>query len=461
MKKHSNTLSDNTPRILSLVDRNPNSPTNGCCDRQYWHYKTTDFSNARFQEAGLSLALIYKNSAKGNVYKNDNFLKIIESIMNFWVKTQNKNGSFSESIPKENSFVATAFSSNAAAETLKILNIRPANIITSLEKSAHWLSKYNDLEVSNHQAGAVRFFYNMYELTGNEKYKTLAKDKLNTLLNIQSKEGWFPEYGGPDAGYLSLTINFLSSYFEAGNDNDVIEPINRAKEYLSHFIYPDGTFGGEIFSRNSEIFFTSDQNISHLDDRYLIWLSSLQINLDIKPKKNFEIYFDESGIFVHSDKKYYIVCNLKKGGAIKVFKNGKLVYSDCGLVAKHKKNILTNCIYGDYETKLVNSENEKYAEIRGYMYKTKPMRLSPLRNSAIRVLTSIGFSDYVVHQAKRKLITGAQRTNIRFERRIDFSDPSNVKIEDKVNSKINFEKAKKAPFMHTASSGFFKESDLE
>ena len=31
------------PRILHMLDRNPFSPTHGCFDREYWHYRTADF----------------------------------------------------------------------------------------------------------------------------------------------------------------------------------------------------------------------------------------------------------------------------------------------------------------------------------------------------------------------------------------------------------------------------------
>ncbi|MBU0899174.1 MAG: terpene cyclase/mutase family protein [Nanoarchaeota archaeon] len=446
------------PRLLTLIDRNPHSPTHGCCDRQYWHYKTTDFPNARLQEMALSLALIYKNAPKGSIYKNDKMLKVIESILNFWVKIQHKSGSFSEALSNENSFVAASFSSNAVIETLKILGTKPERVIAALEKSAGWLAEHDDLMVCNHQAGAVPFLYSLYELTGKDIYRRIAKDKLNKLLKIQSKEGWFPEYNGPDAGYLSLTVSFLSSYYEMSKDTDVAEPIKQAMDYLSHFVYPDGTFGGEVFSRNSEIFFSAGQDAKHMDDMYLIWLTSLQKKLNINQKTNFERYFDESGIFVHSGKNLYVICNFKKGGTIKVFKNSRIAYQDCGLVAKHGNYILTNCFYGGYDTEFAN----RIAKISGCMYKAKPMRLSPITNSAIKIMSAFGMSDLVVRMAKRKLITGAKKTNIRFERTIDFTDIDNIEIKDKIlgGDNIEFEKAKRAPFTHTASSNFFRESDF-
>ena len=35
------------PKILTLGDRNPHSPTYGCFDRNFWHYKIIDFPSRK------------------------------------------------------------------------------------------------------------------------------------------------------------------------------------------------------------------------------------------------------------------------------------------------------------------------------------------------------------------------------------------------------------------------------
>lgn len=44
-----------TKRIIGFIDKESESPTFGCADRAYWHYKTIDYFNARYQEAILIL----------------------------------------------------------------------------------------------------------------------------------------------------------------------------------------------------------------------------------------------------------------------------------------------------------------------------------------------------------------------------------------------------------------------
>src|SRR6187455_1045968 len=54
------------PRILASVDRNSFGPTYGCCDRQFWHYRTAAFPSEMYQEAALPLALAYTRRLPGN-----------------------------------------------------------------------------------------------------------------------------------------------------------------------------------------------------------------------------------------------------------------------------------------------------------------------------------------------------------------------------------------------------------
>ena len=57
------------PRLLHLIDQNPYSPTYGCFDRAFWHYRTMDFPCGMSQEMVLPLALVYANEYPGNRYQ--------------------------------------------------------------------------------------------------------------------------------------------------------------------------------------------------------------------------------------------------------------------------------------------------------------------------------------------------------------------------------------------------------
>lgn len=57
------------PRLLHLIDRNPLSPTYGCFDRAYWHYRTMDFPCGMSQEFVLPLALVYARDYPDNTFR--------------------------------------------------------------------------------------------------------------------------------------------------------------------------------------------------------------------------------------------------------------------------------------------------------------------------------------------------------------------------------------------------------
>ena len=241
------------PRLLSLLNRNPFSKAYGCFDREYWHNTIIDFPCARKQEAVLTLALLY-NKKNTHYYQNKLILEWINAALSFWTKIQNKNGSFNEWFPNENSFVATAFTSYAVSETLLLIgNIKnKKKIISSLEKAANFLNNVTEEKVLNQSSGAALALFNIHLLTKKQKYKKAAQQKINFLLKNQTKEGWFNEYGGPDIGYLSLTIDYLTKYYKKTKNQKVLDSIKKATSFLVYFLHPNLTVGGSYASRNTE-----------------------------------------------------------------------------------------------------------------------------------------------------------------------------------------------------------------
>src|SRR5271168_3660231 len=51
-------VGDNAKRLLAMQDQDPCSPSHGCFHYAYWRDKTSEFPDARFQEAGAALGLL-------------------------------------------------------------------------------------------------------------------------------------------------------------------------------------------------------------------------------------------------------------------------------------------------------------------------------------------------------------------------------------------------------------------
>ena len=183
----------------------------------------------------------------------------------------------------------------------------------------------------------------------------------------QSSEGWWSEYGGPDAGYLSLMLDYLARYHALLPREDLNHALTRATHFLLHFTHPNGTFGGEYLSRNTEYLIPSGIALRSaeegarmlysfaaealqkragvtphsLDDRYLCYILynwvvaglagviPLPDTIQKLSGRRFDVFFEEAGIWVVQNDVYYFVANLRKGGSFRLYgKEGW--YADSG-----------------------------------------------------------------------------------------------------------------------------------
>lgn len=492
-------VSEQLPRLLGLLDRNPLSRTYGCFDRQYWHYRTVDFASTRSQEAVLILALLYSNKST-KYYQSPLILDWINASLDFWTKIQSRNGSFSEWYPKENSFVATAFSSYAVSETLLLLKDKIKNqekIIASLEKACKWLSTKRETIVQNQESGAIAAIYNIYLLTENPIYKQIAKAKTLEISEKQSTEGWFYEYGGADIGYLSLTIDYLAKYYKKSKDENALKAATKAIDFISYFIHPNLTFGGEYASRNTEYLIPDGFEIlseknkkaaaiskairdslknkttiapSSLDDRYLTYISytwlqagldskNISASLKIEPFKHFK----EAGIVIVNNKNYYLILNYKKGGAFKLFfKNSNKVVYDAGLQIKSGKNSYIS----SFLSKNLAAVNKNNIKIYGNFYKINTNPMTPIKNILLRSFQLVfGSSDLlgflIKNFLRRKLITSAKPSSFKFSR--EFTLNENIRVEDiirDINKVDELIIGGKFSYSYIPSSRYFQESEL-
>ena len=242
------------PRIFSLCDRDPNSDTRGCVDRNYWHYKQIDFPNARLQEAMLLFAILYTENFDGNIYYGKE--KVREwacSALDYWTNIQNQDGSFSEIYPNERSFCCTSFSTYSASESMLLLDDRMG--IDALIRSGKWLESHTNPDVSNQVAGSVIALYNVYLLTDDEFFKRAAEEKALFLIKLQDSSGFFPEYGGFDIGYQSITLSMLAKYFKKSNADYLPDVLQKGTEFLKKEINEIGDFDISNTSRKTQFFY--------------------------------------------------------------------------------------------------------------------------------------------------------------------------------------------------------------
>lgn len=482
------------PRILGNMDRNPFSPTYGCCHRDFWLDKTSDFPDAVRQFGLHALALVYKHKFPGNIYFNKK--KILDWIiagLDFWSSIQHKDGSFDEFYPNERGWVGpTAFTTFTSIETLNLVKSEVTQEFYNKIKSAIYLSSVfitkgesEEDHLANHHAMACLAVWKAYKMIKDEKLYDGYKRLWNGFMTYHNKEeGWSREYDGIDPGYLSATISFLGKIYQDNNDPEIFEVCKKSIETCSYFVYPNGFYAGSIGSRNTLHFYTHGFEIfakklplasaiaqkmllalsedklvtpEIMSDRYLFYRvpEFLQSYIDYTEAKddlpklpyelnNFSKYFEKAKIWVNSDNENYIISNLAKGGVIKIFekKKGKLIYNDCGLIGQlsNNKQITTQWIDPKHEIKI----RDKGFEIKGnFNYVPSNKYFNVYKFIIFRiVLLLIGWNPSWAHWLKgniRKiLMLGVRPAGLNFVLNLKIND-DNILIEKsikKLNKKI-------------------------
>lgn len=490
------------PKLLGLLDKNITSSTHGCFDREFWHYATSDTPSARKQEAVLTLALLFKlKHSKNPYFKSERVLEFIKAGLNYWTKIQEKNGSFNEWYPKENSFVATSFTLYAMTETLILLNIDDPKIKNSISKAAHWLINKKEERAMNQEAGSALALYNSYLITGDETFKIVSENKINNIYKKQDKEGWFIEYGGADIGYLSLAVDYLGKLYQKTNNKKLLDVLKKSCDFLSYFIHPDFTFGGVYGSRNTEyliphgfeIIADKDKSAllltsaireslkkqtyfpNSLDERYLsqILYTWIQAHMDSKNKyskdwlfkKNFNKDFENAGIYIFSNKNFYFVVNYKKSGVFKLYlKQKKKQVVDSGIFLKIRKKRFQSAWFGNSKFEIKNNR----IKVSGNFVKYKSNKTSPFKYFLIRLfqytfgrIEKIGL--FVKNKLRDFLITKNKKERHWFERIIEFKNSKIVIIDTLKIGEIPYfiYYGGKIENIYVPSSNYFSISDLD
>ncbi|MFI3237874.1 MAG: hypothetical protein R3Y47_07565 [Lachnospiraceae bacterium] len=490
----------NMPRVITQIDRDEHSKTYGSCDRNHWHLKIRDFSSAILQQSGLALALAYETEFEGNIYyRNENIKKWAIATVTYWAKIQLRDGSYNEYYPWEHGFPPTAFSLYSACEIYKRFQMKDEHIEAKMRKTCHYLMKHVETQAYNQEMASITALHNAYLILQEQFILDGVNVKLEHFLQQQSVDGWFPEYGGADIGYLSVCFDMLSEYYCLSQDARVLEPMHKTFAFIQYFIHPDSTVGGEYGSRNTTYFLPNGlQVLSNLgsgiaeraievlysntkkdnyfldstDDRYFShyvlhsFLRATEKRKQGAPaaseklpfEYNHHKVFEDAGLMTYRNDQYYMVVSTRKGGVIKVFADGEEKFIDCGYRVNYGGGCVsvTNWLDPSYDI----TYTEQGCVIKGYMNNIKFKTSSPILLMGLRVMAFI-FGNKLIHMLKKLIILVDKHDTIEFERVITFTDQG-ITLKDSVQNKEKFilEKASNMSARHVASGKFFMTSEL-
>ena len=476
-------------RVLGLMDREVLSPTFGCLDRTYWAWKFTDFPGARFQEGLCVLSFLYATPLEGNrYYQHPELLKWIGGGFDFWTRIQHRSGDFDEAYPFERSLAATAFTSFHLAEASNFLGGQLPKDTTdrfrrALERGGDWLIRNDEKHgfLSNHLAAAGAALYHTYQITGEERFENGSRYFIGKVLDHQSDEGWYEEYGGADPGYQTHGSFYLARYCELSNDPRLLDSLERSFAFLSHFIHPDGSLGGEYASRNTQTYYPAAFEMMSATSGTAHWIAATMLSsvkclsaagLGSVDSYNFfpllnnyvfaylaclkqthrvaaiqppfdkagMIHFPEAGLLKVRAQRYDIYIGLTKGGVLKAFDRHKhrLILNDCGYIGRLKNGRLLSSQWLDRNRQINICGNE--IDIEGSFYEIQKPVFRPFSFVGFRLFSlTIGRNRWISYWLKsilvKVLIYRKRNLDLHMKRRISL-DQEKFTVQDEIHGSI-------------------------
>ncbi len=478
---------DHAPRALGLIDREALSPTAGCCDRSYWAWKFVDFPGARYQEALCALSFLYATEIDGNPYfRNPRLLEWIGLGLRFWSAIQHRDGSFDEAYPFERSLAATAFTTFYVGEALEFLggDLSPeirAMTYETMRRAGGWLARNDETHgfLSNHLAAAAAALHHVYRVTGDEAHEARCRCFLDKILDRQSSEGWYEEYGGADPGYQTHGSFYLARLWQLNRDERLMKSLSRSMRFLAYFTHPDGSLGGEYASRNTQTYYPAAFEMLASFDSTASWIAETMRpsvvsgaaaglrgidaqnyfpclnNLVFawialresggRVKRRLEdpasqpglVWLPKAGLARVRRDDFDAYVGTAKGGVIKIFDRAqrKLVYSDCGYIGRLRNGRSIATQYQDQARK-VRVEPDRI-EVEGELREVTRPTMTPIKFTAFRLFTLSfgrlsGLGRWLKRRLVRTLIHHQRAVRIRFQRTILF-DENGVSVCDELH----------------------------
>ncbi len=452
------TLAPLVPRLLTQLERDPDSPNFGCFDRDFWHYKIRDFSSVILQQGGLCVAALSCLDLPGNpLFKHDLADTWADGALAFLFQRQLKSGGFEEYYPFESGYPPAAFGLYATGlrqcERGFVELSEP--MTKAIQKVCDWLLSNPETQALNQEAAGLCALAYCSRIPGVSVDANQLEERLGNFYKAQSDEGWFPEYGGPDLGYLCVTLDCLWDLHALTGDTRAWAAMKRAVVYVATMFALGGRIPAMINSRNTDYLVPygltrlgqsdplasacvhamlgrmaePDHFLHSTDDRYLChyigqsffralnYLDNLAEPAPLPCEEDGEFFFVEAGQYVRHVDGTSLFFAGKKGGVCYLFGPDGLKDADFGWrIDVGARQGVTHWQSDSWEVAYLKQGETVLMSI-GTMHVQGFAKSSPLRHLALRVL-SFCFGNRLIPFLKKKLIFRASSLPIRFEREL-------------------------------------------
>jgi hypothetical protein len=474
------------PRILTQLCRDPTSPFHGCADRNWWHYKIRDFPSVILQQAGYAVHLAGRCERWTADRAALNALAAASA--RFWNARALRHGAFEEYYPYEQGYPPLAFATLAVAKLAAEGVVDVAEIAPGLRMAARQLRTRFEGQAANQQvAGLAALAWIDKVLPGEADAAAFADLKRRTLA-LQTGEGWFWEYDGPDLGYLAVTLDCLWDLFDATGDADCRAAIEGALRFMAK-VYavlpagpgmlnarntdylapyglvraalegdPDATFVAQAAFAGAD---APEHALAAVDDRYLchylgqsvmracLLLESGEPTVGRAPAMNGLL--PESGYYLDSARGLAVAC--RKGGIVSLGPQGEFGW----IVERGGTQFVSH--WWSREWKF--AADGETLRVSGTLFAHSERTSTPAKHVVLRLLSFL-LGRRLIALLKRALIFKRGGSGLGFEREVR-ADAEGVEIVDRIAGLTPTDRVLRAPRAskrHVASADSYHRQDL-
>lgn len=385
---------DEIPRILANFNCNVLSSDFGGFDRMYWGWKFKEMPDSSLQYAIAPLTWAWLIKHPQNPYYSSDLIKYcVMAGITQWLKMQNRNGSFDQCFPFEQSIGATAYTLAAVIQAYQafessIAELDRSALLDAMHRAGMFVLKNDESYgiISNHLALYAVVMHRLGIIFNEDRFIQRGKYFIELIKRHMSPEGWMLEYQGADPSYQSQALSYMAEYYLVSRDESVFEMIRKClSEHFAYFVHPDGSIGGLYGSRNAEIYYPASCEIlaNRIDTakmiaaemrRSIVNGSTLRMNqLDFPnstrlasnyflayqissldderastesrlPMQSSSVrkYFSDIQTMVFGNDNYYMIVNANKGGTITIFDKMKreCICNDGGYWGETSRGVL-------------------------------------------------------------------------------------------------------------------------
>lgn len=469
------------PRLLSTLDRDPASADYGGFDRDHWAWKYRDFPVTMLQLGVQPLARLWRYPLPDSDYHRDPaLLEWILGSLRAVCRRQHDDGSFDSVAPNARDQGVSLLMALALCRCLELLGVAvPRELARRMRDAVERACRYamgsseDYAFIGNHHALFALAYLEAADLLEVEVFRVAARREVRELLGRQSKDGWFEEYGGPDPGYESFTVAYLSAYWQRTREPELLAALERCVAFYAYCVHPDGSVGGVYGSRQTSLYnpagferlassiplaasvagFMRDalgkhnvltpasadpENLAFVLDAYLdACLGEARAPVDA-PALPFETLqglrrFDDCGLAFYGTRSYYGVVHGGKGGVCCLFDrpSRRKAYQDAGYLVRGRGRVWSSNHPGS-----TSRGEEQGLCVEAVLRDAGQPRLTPGRFVLLRLLNltlfrSARLARWIRRRIVNRLILDRGRSPLRLERRVRF-EPDRVHFHDRL-----------------------------